>query len=224
MSLFRELEEKIIFQEQSIAYTDVMYNKLSSEPNMLKRLIITIVVTVYLPAYGSDYNNVPRYQINNFLDDYVSISGVQSKPVIHSALHLFSKEDTMRISYFHNLSQRWMMEIGLHYIVFIKKEKNQLLPIQALTHDSLYILRLWHPFYLLAGPGMSYLNPLIKKGIPLQKDKSYQAQVGFSLKAGLIWQHAPNIMTNISFSRWRGTKTNRLHGTSLIGGIMVNFM
>ena len=94
---------------------------------------------------------------------------------------------------------------------FEKGERDEV-ALWTISHESMYMLRLNHPIYLLTGLKLQYLLPAKAANFPLQKDADYETEIGIALSSALTYVLPSRHFLTLRIDRWRGTKTTRFMG------------
>jgi hypothetical protein len=134
------------------------------------------------------------------------------------------------LGYRYNLLGNWMMGLGIQFKNFERKKRELIqseegtkglsrnLAIWTIYHEGLYLIRLDHPTYLLLGPKILYLLPSKAASLPLVKDDSYSVEIGGAFSGSLLRVLENKSFISLRIDRWRGTKSNRLHGLEISAG------
>jgi hypothetical protein len=161
-----------------------------------------------LHAANADAVTIP----DGYSKDYLFLQITQDVPLAASQDDLrASGKFNLGLDYRHLLGTHWM--VGVHYRIRSFERKNsQSLSILSLSNQTQRIMRLYHPFYALIGTEWSYMIPTRSLSLPLTKDPEYQTEIGVGLNASLWYYINSRLLLELRGARWRGTKTNRLHG------------
>jgi hypothetical protein len=150
--------------------------------------------------------------IKVFSSDYLALGIARNFPAD------LSKETFERgylhpvLSYHHVSSDRWMNGIGVQFKMLRYKDDKRNLAILTISQESLIIVRLHHPSYLLLGSKLFYLYPAQRSSLPLQSDPKLGLEIGIGLSAGFLYTFAEKWTLSFYVDRWRGTKTRKIQG------------
>jgi hypothetical protein len=111
----------------------------------------------------------------------------------------------------HNFYDKWLMGVGFEQVNLIKKRSKDSLYLKTVNHETLYIVRVYHPTYLAVGPTYRYFIPSQKNGFIIRRDSEYVVEIGVGLQAQLTHRFSNGMLVSASAERWRGTGTNRFH-------------
>ena len=161
-------------------------------------------------------------EMTPFRKSYWAIELTRNFPASYSQ-NLFSPGGYFpTIRYLHNLDANWMMGVGGGFKMLNRRPETagaQLtakfgptLAILTLSHETLYVVRLYHPTYLLLGPRLLYMLPTTAARLPFQRDPYYASEIGGAFTAQLVRLVGERGMLTFRVGRWRGTKTTRLQG------------
>jgi hypothetical protein len=161
-----------------------------------------------LQAASADAVTIP----DGYPKDYLFLQITQDVPLAASQDDLkASGKVNLGLDYRHLLGAHWM--VGVHYRIRSFERKNgQSLSILSLSNQSQRIIRVYHPLYALVGTEWTYLIPTRRISLPLTKDPDYQTEIGVGINTSLWYYLHPHLLVEMRGARWRGTKTNRLHG------------
>lgn len=139
------------------------------------------------------------------------------------------------IGYRYNLMGHWMMGLGVQFKNFERKkpkttnsdqkpeDQSRNFAIWTVYHEGLYLIRLDHPTYLLIGPKILYLLPSKAAALPLERDDAYSVEIGGSISGSLVRILSNKSYVSLRMDRWRGTKTNKIHGIEISLGYGLPF-
>lgn len=163
----------------------------------------------------------PR-SLNPFTDNYITYEFARDTPVGDTKNVFRSLRPNHILGYRHNLGTDWLTGISVGFKSFANRQTDEELSFFSISHESLYIFRLYHPVYLLAGPKFSYMLPSRNAKIPFTKNPDYELEIGAAATAQIAWRIFPAFVVHARVDRWRGTKTNFLHGTETAIGFAVS--
>ena len=123
------------------------------------------------------------------------------------------------LSYQHRLTHPWVVSVGYRPQSFINRRLQRPLSLLTFSNATQRIMRLYHPFYLLVGTEVLYLIPVQKINPPIEKDPNFTTEIGLGARLSLWYLWSQNNLVFFDFERWRGTKTDRLHGMTLSLGL-----
>ncbi len=163
----------------------------------------------------------PR-SLNPFTDNYITYEFARETPLGDTKNVFRSLRPNHILGYRHNLGTDWLTGISVGFKSFAERKTGDELSFFSISHESLYIFRLYHPVYLLAGPKFSYMLPSRNAKIPFTKNPNYELEVGAAATAQIAWRILPSFVVHARFDRWRGTKTDFWHGTQTALGFAVS--
>lgn len=183
-------------------------------PNTLRNLYLILLFAFSIYASGDP---------NPYGDsNYLALSLNRSYP--HSAMEehlaLGSLRPTLAIRYFTKGS--WILGITGQTSELREKSNQQSLVLWKVAQETIYNIRIYHPFYFGVGGRIFYLLPSKGHTVPLSTDATYQTEVGISAEIMLNYYFARGWVAVLTFERWRGTGTNRMHGFEYSVGIGTN--
>ena len=178
-------------------------------------VLIIIFVITNTSVFGDTKKVDP---INPFSKNYVSLEVAGNFPISRSQ-NLFSPhKKTWILGYSHFLNRKWNVSISLGFKSLYRNSENQELALLSLSNHSLYVVRLYHPTYLMVGTKLIYMTPNEKSRFPLVKEPDFETEIGVGAVAQLVHFQGP-FLYSLRIDRWRGTKTNRLHGFEVAFGV-----
>lgn len=152
-------------------------------------------------------------EINPFAPNYVYYEYATGQAVDKSRENFKARRSGHGLGFRHNVNDSWFMGLTAQERHFERKLDGLKLPFLVLGHESLYVLRLYHPVYLFTGPRLFLLMPLDEKlTLPLTKNSDYDAEVGAGWLGSVVYWYSEEVLMSIGVERWRGTKTDRFHG------------
>ena len=198
-------------------------------------LLTSICLTLggLAPAWAQ--SNLPSRQEEEttpFRKSYWAIELSRNFPASYSQ-NLFSPGGYFpTIRYLHDLNANWMTGVGGGFKMLNRRpgtagaqlaEKfGPTLAILTLSHETLYVVRLYHPTYLLLGPRLLYMLPTTAARLPFQRDPYYASEIGGAFTVQLVHLVGERGMLTFRLDRWRGTKTTLLQGFEAAMGYAVN--
>ena len=117
------------------------------------------------------------------------------------------------------ISNEWVMGGMANFKIFNRRDTGSELPILTLSHESLRIIRLWHPAYLLAGFKWDLMVPVRETARPISRSNERPKQFGVALTATVQVEIVRGWMGLLRLDRWRGTADSHLHGIEWAAGI-----
>ncbi len=166
-------------------------------------------------AKGAASEDKDRFQgetiPSEYLDDYIFVLANQDVPIGPSTIELKRGEAGYGIDYHHHLAEDWIVGVG-YRLKSMTRKSGKTLSFMSFTNHTQRVFRLFHPLYLLMGTEWSYLMPTLETSIPPIKDPEYETEIAVGLNGALWWYLSPRVLLELRTTRWRGTKTNRLHG------------
>ena len=174
-----------------------------------------LVGSISSASYSSDRKSDPS---NPFHSDYLSLEIAGHYPVAHTQRRLSPYQNSWYLAYNHFLNQSWNVGLSVGFKSFLRKDNGQELAFFSVSNHSLYIIRLYHPTYLMVGSKIQYLTPNEKAGFPINKSPDFETEIAVAATLQLAHTQGPIIYT-FRIDRWRGTKTNRFHGFEVAMGV-----
>lgn len=153
-----------------------------------------------------------------FRKDYLTIELVGNYPVSPKKDLFSPNKRTWFLGYGHLLNEDWYVGINIGFKSLLEKESGQELALLTVSNQSMYVIRLFHPAYLMIGTKLIYMAPTKSSSFPLTKQASYETEIGAGMIAQLAY-FSGQYVYHIRMDRWRGTKTNKLHGFEVAVGI-----
>ena len=138
----------------------------------------------------------------------------RNAPIVHTQQRLNGRYATWSLGYRNNLDADWIMGISLGFKSFEYREgeaQGQELSFMSVNHESLYVLRLYHPAYLLLGTKILYMIPVQRSAFPLQREPRFETEIGAGLTLNIVYHLKPGWMLQARIDRWRGTRTDKFH-------------
>lgn len=160
--------------------------------------------------------------INPFSKDYISLEYVKNYPTSKGQEQFSPFRKTLFLGYQHFLNQQWNVGITLGFKSFSKSALEGELALLSFSNHSYYVIRIHHPTYLMLGTKLIYMTPNEQSNLPLSKDADFETEVGIGISAQLT-QVIGSYLLTLRADRWRGTKTNKLHGFELALGLSLHF-
>lgn len=156
-----------------------------------------------------------REYLNNlsiFSESYIEIGIGNNFPHSRSKEFLAPGKKSLSLGYSYNHDDNWMMNLKANFKRFQKEYEFGELAIWSIHHTSSKIIRLYHPLYFMPGVKILYLLPTRKAKIPLLREDRFDLEIGTALVMNFTYIVKKNFLIGLSTSRWRGTKTELLHG------------
>jgi hypothetical protein len=151
--------------------------------------------------------------------DYVFALYSHNEPVGPSQSELRTHQNSPGFAYMHRLGHPWVVSVGYRPQAFINRAQNRPLSLITVFNSTQRMFRLYHPFYALAGTEILYLIPVRKVNPPITKDADFNTEIGIGAAGSLWYLMSQNSVLALDVQRWRGTKTDRLHGVSMTLGL-----
>lgn len=117
------------------------------------------------------------------------------------------------------IGDEWVMGLMVNYKILEHRDSDSELPILALSHESMRILRLWHPVYLLGGFKWNLMIPTRGISWPIRRSDQEPKQFGVALTATIQARVTAGWVLLARFDRWRGTADSHFHGIEYAFGI-----
>ena len=178
-----------------------------------------VAISSYVYAAPGANDDSAASQINPFSPNYLYFGAVKNTPLVQTAQTRQGGYLTYLFGYRHNLEGDWIMGLNISFKSFKRCADGEEISYFTFTHEVLHIIRLYHPFYLLAGLKFLYLYPTLTDSFPLSRNADLDSEVGAAAALALARHIDPKTLVTIEVNRWRGTKTNHLHGTEVAFGI-----
>ena len=184
-----------------------------------KLYILNIVCLCLLPKVGLSEESDPT----PFAKSYLNLEATWNFPIGKSRERFTHGEIRPLLGYRHKIDDSWLMGVGGQFKSLTKDSviegSNNTLAILSFYHESLFIMRLYHPTYLLAGPKILYLVPSQASRLPLVRDSEEDVEVGAGLSSSLIHFMSERALISLRLDIWRGTKTTHLSGVEGAFGV-----
>ena len=172
---------------------------------------VSVVPVTEIPVAKDD-------RLRPFRAAYVSLVSARNAPASFSEERFDQGLTTPALFYRHFLDDRWMMTVGGGFKSLYYESRQSMLPILSITHEAGWVLRLYHPTYLVVGPKMLYMVPASKVGLPLQRDEELGAEFGVGVGLSILHAVSRTWIVHAGIDRWRGTVTNIFHGIEVTAG------
>ncbi|HYX32040.1 MAG TPA: hypothetical protein VE954_02925 [Oligoflexus sp.] len=182
-------------------------------------LIISILGMVATRSSAADSTYDDMTIPESYPNDYIFALYSHNEPVGPSHSELRTHENTPGFSYQHRLGHPWVVGVGYRSQAFINRQQNRPVSLLTVFNTTQRLFRLYHPFYALAGTEILYLIPVQKLNPPITKDATFSTEIGIGAAASLWYVMSQNSVLALDLQRWRGTKTDRLHGVSMTLGL-----
>jgi hypothetical protein len=151
--------------------------------------------------------------------DYIFALYSHNVPVGPSQTELRTHQNSPGFAYQHRLGHPWVVSVGYRPQAFINKQQNRPTSLLTVFNATQRLFRLYHPIYALAGTEVLYLIPVQKLNPPITKDADFSTEIGIGAIGSLWYLMSQNSILALDIQRWRGTKTDRLHGVSMTIGL-----
>lgn len=176
-----------------------------------------------IPALAQDLDaeeTVPK----RYVKDYVFLSAIPFEFQYGETRDLLKTETIgFGVKYAHRLASEWIVGLGFKRKPMIAKDDDRPISLLSFSSATQKIFRLYHPLYLLVGTEVSFLMPAQKSSPPFVKDPQYATEVAAGLNTSLWWLTSRKGAVELHFSRWKGTKTNKLQGLEISLGYGIGF-
>ncbi len=151
--------------------------------------------------------------------DYIFALYSHNEAIGPSQSELKTHLNSFGFAYQHRLGHPWLVSVGYRPQSFINRKAQRPVSLMTFFNSTQRMIRLYHPFYLLAGTEILYLIPAQKLNPPITKDADFATEIGVGLQTSLWYLISQNSVLSLDLQRWRGTKTDRLHGISVNLGL-----
>ena len=175
------------------------------------------LIAISLASTGQSRERIAD-PLNPFHRDYVTLEVASHFPVSHSQEFLSPNKSTWYLGYNHFLSRHWNVGISVGFKSFLRNDTGKELALLSISNQSLYVIRLYHPTYLMLGTKLLYLTPNEKSRLPIIKEPDFETEIGVAGVAQITHLDGA-LLYSFRVDRWRGTKTNKFHGFELALGI-----
>ena len=177
-------------------------------------LLVFLTLFFHTRLFGKDLHST-SFEENAFSSRYIVLGLTNNYPVSFSQNKFISGGMHPLLGYRYNLEGAWLLGVNTQFKMFKIKATNRALAFFTLSHESLYIVRLYHPNYIMIGPKFQYLLPLQAARFPFQKDNDHEAEIGAaaSLLIGRILSE--HWFVDVRIDRWRGTGSMKFHGVEI---------
>jgi hypothetical protein len=176
----------------------------------------------------------PVMDVNPFRKTYLSVEMARNYPMAFTQNRYEPGRFFPAFAYLHDLDENWLMGLGAQFKILNKKEldpadvpegesNSGFLGLWTVSHQTMYVVRLNHPTYVLVGPKILYLLPTRSAKLPLQREPSLSSEIGGALSIGLTRVVRDHFLLTMRAERWRGTRTMKLHGFEIAFGIAYGF-
>ena len=187
-----------------------------------KLYILNVVCLCFLPKVGLSEERYPT----PFAKSYLNLEATLNFPIGKSRDRFTRGELQPLLGYRHKIDDSWLMGVGGQFKSLTKESvregSNDALAILSFYHESLFIMRLYHPTYLLTGPKILYLIPSQASRLPLVRNSDEEVEVGAGLSSSLIHFMSEKALISLRIDIWRGTKTTHLSGVEAAFGVSWN--
>lgn len=163
--------------------------------------------------FSEDQASIP------FQKDYLIIEAISNFPVSQSLDYFRPFQRTFGLNYTHVLSREWIVGVSGQFKSMRRKDIDREFALLTFSNQAQYVVRLYHPAYLLVGGKWLYMVASQRARFPLVRDPDYETEIGAGLSATFAYILAEDWLLTLRLDRWRGTNTNRLHGFEAAIGI-----
>ncbi len=188
----------------------------------LRYLILTLLALNFTHAYGHEYvsskpfvSGEPAFAKNSWY-----IEANQNRPLLHTNNRFLPGKPTYMVGFRYFYDPNWIMGVSLGFRSLHENTPEQTeLSYFSFGHETLRVIRLYHPTYLLVGARFSYMMPATKSSLPISRYSKYETEVGAGLVVMLSHHLGRRFSLHVRTDRWRGTKTNELHALETAAGL-----
>ena len=163
--------------------------------------------------------------LNPFAKSYIKLELVRNYPEATTKQTMAPSVLQPNLSYLHIVSSDWIMVLGGGLKTLERMDTPEMrapsrtLAIYSLNHETLRVVRLTYPYYLLLGVKASYLLPSRTGEPPPLRDPIYPTEIGLALSAQAVHLLSQRTMLSLRVDRWRGVNSSKLAGMELAIGI-----
>jgi hypothetical protein len=163
--------------------------------------------------------------LNPFAKSYIKLELVRNYPEATTKQTMAPSVLQPNLSYLHIVSSDWIMVLGGGLKTLERMDTPEMrapsrtLAIYSLNHETLRVVRLTYPYYLLLGVKVSYLLPSRTGKPPPLRDPIYPTEIGLALSAQAVHLLSQRTMLSLRVDRWRGVNSSKLAGMELAIGI-----
>lgn len=104
--------------------------------------------------------------------------------------------------------QRYFVSLMAGFHSLYDFEREQTLGYFTAYNESLRLIRLYHPLYLMIGGRIGYMIPTESTELPLKQNKDYENEVMLGASVGLAYVVTPRIVVSSQLSYWGGTNSS----------------
>ncbi len=157
-----------------------------------------------------------KHDLNAFKKNYLEIVYGKNFPMSYGQTFFKPALPHFSLGFQYVLDSKWILGIGAEFKRFeltedYQKSTNET-ALLTLSLETLRMIRIHHPLYLVLGYKLLTLNPSKKATLPIQKEDQFEVEVGISLGGGIAVLLKDQSYIMFKIDRWRGTKTQRLQG------------
>ena len=169
----------------------------------------------------SNFENLveTKHDLNPFRKNYLEINYGKNFPISYGQTFFRPGLPHFSLGLQYVLDSKWILGIGLEFKRFELTEDYQVtendMALLTLGLETLRMIPVHHPLYLVLGYKLLTINPAKKAAIPIQKEDQFEVEVGISIGAGLAVLLKDQSFLMLKIDRWRGTKTQRLQGIDI---------
>lgn len=96
-------------------------------------------------------------------------------------------------------------------------------PFFALSQQTMRMLRVYHPWYLAVGGGISSFIPVRKIMLPYERDQTRALDTGAAIGVASIFIASPKLVIMVSANRWRSLSTSKKQGLEIATTALLSF-
>lgn len=168
-----------------------------------------------------EYSARQNYIKNPLKSSYFVFDLTKNDPTIHTQEQLEGRHATYYFGYRNQVASSWMMGLGFNYKSFSYREDKTELSFLSIQHEAYYLIRLYHPTFLMIGPNLLFLLPTQRSHLPVLKEPDFESEIGAGFSLTLATLIQDKYLFSIRIGRWRGTRTNKFHALETAAGVSV---
>ena len=173
-------------------------------------LTLPTLIVFFFGNSAACANEFSDSDTHGYHDNYLSLEWVRNHAFSDMQTEFSSGDVTMQFGFHHALKGHWMVGLTTGFKTLKNRESGDLLSILSFAQESLYIVRLYHPNYLLIGPKVMYLQPTKNRKIPPNRSVEFKREIGLGISAALQHIVSRRIIIGFRYDRWRGVDTDKL--------------
>ena len=194
------------------------------EETTVNRILIIVVGLILAPM-----SSAQEAKEGLFDNNFISLRLARNFPMQRSQKYLGPGYFHPQLFYTHNIDNEFLMGVGLGFKSLRRQptgdpetdaEEGQELAVLAFSHNSQYVLRLYHPHYLLFGAHMFYLFPSRKAFVPLKRSLEFESEIAAGVSVTFLHRFNHLWLGSLGVQWWRGTKTTRMQAIEAYGELI----